>query len=380
MKQIAVLGSTGSIGTSCLEVVRALSDRLAVFALTAHHNARLLSEQAEIFSPRFAVLCDRESAKDWPGKTLPTELLVGAEAVANVASLPDVDIVVSGIVGAAGLFGTWAAVEAGKTVAIANKETLVVAGPLVMEKAGQTGATLIPVDSEHSAVFQALQAGNRKEVRRVVLTASGGPFRGWTFEQMQTVTPEMALAHPTWNMGPRITIDSATMLNKALEVIEAKWLFGLEADQIEVVVHPQSVIHSFVEFVDGSVIAQLSPPDMKLPIQYALTYPERLEGTSPSMDWTKTQCLELSRPDLDAFPGLKLGFEVARRGGSSGAVLNAAKERAVDRFLNREIRFTDIPRACQAVLDAHDFDPSPTLSDLIQLDGWARKETTRWKA
>jgi 1-deoxy-D-xylulose-5-phosphate reductoisomerase len=380
MKQIAVLGSTGSIGTSCLEVVRSLSDRLAVFALTAHHNARLLAEQAEIFSPRFAVLCDRESARDWPGIVLPTELLVGPEAVEIIASLPEVDIVVSGIVGAAGLHGTWAAVEAGKTVAIANKETLVVAGPLVMEKAAQTGATLIPVDSEHSAVFQALQAGNRKEVKRIVLTASGGPFRGWTLEKMQTVTPEMALAHPTWNMGPKITIDSATMLNKALEVIEAKWLFGLEADQIEVVVHPQSVIHSFVEFVDGSVIAQLSPPDMKLPIQYALTWPERLPGTSPSMDWKAAQSLELSPPDLDAFPGLKLGFEVARRGGSSGAVLNAAKERAVDRFLNHEIRFTDIPRASKAVLDAHDFDPSPTLSDLIKLDGWARKETTRWKA
>jgi 1-deoxy-D-xylulose-5-phosphate reductoisomerase len=197
---------------------------------------------------------------------------------------------------------------------------------------------------------------------------------------MQTVTPEMALAHPTWNMGPKITIDSATMLNKALEIIEAKWLFGLEADQIEVVVHPQSIIHSLVEFVDGSVIAQLSPPDMKLPIQYALTYPDRLEGTTTAMDWKISHTLEVSPPDLDAFPGLKLGFEVARRGGSSGAVLNAAKERAVDRFLNREICFTDIPRACKAVLDAHDFDPSPTLPDLIRLDGWARKETTRWQA
>lgn len=380
MKQIAVLGSTGSIGTSCLEVVRSLSDRLKVFALTAHQNARLLAEQVEIFSPRFAVLCEQDAAKTWNGKGLGTKLLVGAEAVAKVASLPEVDIVVSGIVGAAGLHGTWAAVEAGKTVAIANKETLVVAGPLVMDKAARTGATLIPVDSEHSAVFQALQSGKPKEVKRIVLTASGGPFRGWTLEQMQAVTPEMALAHPTWNMGPRITIDSATMLNKALEIIEAKWLFGLEADQIEVVVHPQSVIHSFVEFVDGSVIAQLSPPDMKLPIQYALTFPERLKGPSPAMDWKKTHSLELSPPDLDAFPGLKLGFEVARRGGSSGAVLNAAKEAAVERFLNREIRFTDIPRACKAVLDAHDFDPSPTLSDLIRLDGWARKETTRWQA
>ncbi len=336
----------------------------------------------EIFSPRFAVLSDREAAATCEGRGFPqkTELLRGAEAIEQVASLPEVDVVVSGIVGAAGLRGTWAAVEAGKTVAIANKETLVMAGPLVMEKAAQTGATLIPVDSEHSAVFQALQAGQNREVRRVVLTASGGPFRGWTREKMRNVTPEMALDHPTWTMGPKITIDSATMLNKALEIIEAKWLFGLEADQIEVVVHPQSVIHSFVEFVDGSVIAQLSPPDMKLPIQYALTWPERVEGTSPKVDWTQSHAWELSPPDLDAFPGLELGFEVARRGGSSGAVLNASKEVAVDRFLNREISFTDIPRACKAVLEAHEFDPSPTLSDLIRLDGWARKETTRWQA
>ena len=381
MKQIAVLGSTGSIGTSCLDVVRSHSDRLSVFALTAHRNARLLAEQAEIFSPRFAVLSDGEGPELGDGVAFPksTELLWGAEAVEKVASLPEVDIVVSGIVGAAGLLGTWAAIEAGKTVAIANKETLVVAGPLVMEKAARTGATLIPVDSEHSAVFQALKSGRPQEIKRIVLTASGGPFRGWTREEMKSVTPEMALDHPTWNMGPKITIDSATMMNKALEIIEAKWLFGLEADQIEVVVHPQSIIHSFVEFVDGSVIAQLSPPDMKLPIQYALTYPERVPGTSPKMDWTRAQALELSPPDLDAFPGLQLGFEVARAGGSSGAVLNAAKEAAVERFLKHEITFIDIPRACKAVLEAHEFDPSPTLSDLIRLDGWARKETTRWQ-
>jgi 1-deoxy-D-xylulose-5-phosphate reductoisomerase len=382
MKQIAVLGSTGSIGTSCLDVVRSLSDRLSIFALTAHANAQLLAEQSQVFSPRFAVLSglDAGTLPDRPAFPQTTELLWGAEAIEQVAAMPEVDVVVSGIVGAAGLRGTWAAIEAGKTVAIANKETLVVAGPLVMEKAAQTGATLIPVDSEHSAVFQALQAGQPREVRRVVLTASGGPFRGWTLDQMRNVTPEMALDHPTWNMGPKITIDSATMLNKALEVIEAKWLFGLDADQIEVVVHPQSIIHSFVEFVDGSVIAQLSPPDMKLPIQYALTWPERVPGTSPAMDWTQSHLLELSPPDLDAFPGLKLGFDVARRGGSSGAVLNAAKESAVERFLNHEISFIDIPRACKAVLEAHEFDPSPTLSDLIRLDGWARKETTRWQA
>ena len=382
MKQIAVLGSTGSIGTSCLDVVRSLGQRLAVFALTAHRNLDVLVEQAKIFSPKFAVLSDGGAARQCGEGRFPagTSLLTGADAIEAVAAMPEVDTVVSGIVGAAGLRGTWAAIEAGKTVAIANKETLVVAGPLVMKKAAQTGATLIPVDSEHSAIFQALKAGRPSEVRRVVLTASGGPFRGWSKAQMANVTPEMALAHPTWNMGPKITIDSATMLNKALEIIEAKWLFGLEADQIEVVVHPQSIIHSFVEFVDGAVIAQLSPPDMKLPIQYALTWPERVSGLSPKMDWTATQTLELAPPDLDAFPGLELGFEAARRGGSSGAVLNAAKETAVDRFLKHDLSFNDIPRACKAVLNAHEFDPSPTLSDLIRLDGWARKETTRWQA
>ena len=381
MKQIAVLGSTGSIGTSCLEVVRSLDHRLAVFAITAHRQWELLAEQAAEFSP--AMPCwaiPRRKIPARPAGSLKIRnCCSGRRPSKTFAAMPEVDIVVSGIVGAAGLRGTWAAIEAGKTVAVANKETLVVAGPLVMAKAAETGATLIPVDSEHSAVFQALNAGRPREVRRVVLTASGGPFRGWTREQMRNVTPEMALAHPTWNMGPKITIDSATMMNKALEIIEAKWLFGLEADQIEVVVHPQSIIHSFVEFVDGSVIAQLSPPDMKLPIQYALTWPERTQGISPAMDWSQAYALELSPPDLDAFPGLQLGFEVARRGGSSGAVLNAAKEVAVERFLNYDLPFTEIPRACKAVLEAHEFDPSPTLTDLLRLDGWARKETTRWQ-
>jgi 1-deoxy-D-xylulose-5-phosphate reductoisomerase len=218
------------------------------------------------------------------------------------------------------------------------------------------------------------------EVKRIVLTASGGPFRGWSGDRLEEVTPPMALAHPTWDMGPKITIDSATMMNKALEVIEAKWLFGLEPDQIEVIVHPQSIVHSFVEFIDGSVIAQLSPPDMKLPIQYALTYPQRLDGISPKMNWTDTFQLDFAPPDLDAFPALRLGFEVARTGGTAGAVLNAANEVAVERFLHGELRFNDIPRACRAVLEAHEFSAAPTLSELLRLDRWAREETTRWSS
>lgn len=380
VKRIAVLGSTGSIGTSCLDVLSAAPERLRPVALTAHRRWEQLAEQCRQFQPACAVVTDESLAGEVRRDAFPaaTRLLFGAEGAAEVARSPEVDVVVAGIVGAAGLQGAWAAVEAGKTLAIANKETLVVAGPLVMDLAARTGAHLLPVDSEHSAIFQAMQAGRRSEVRRVVLTASGGPFRGWTAERLKEVTPELALRHPTWDMGPKITVDSATMMNKALEVIEARWLFGLRADQIAVVVHPQSIVHSMVEFVDGSMMAQLSPPDMRLPIQYALSYPERNEGVCRRMDWTQRLDLEFHPPDVDAFPALSLGFEVAERGGTAGSVLNAANEIAVDRFLRRELKFSDIPRACRAVLDAHDFSPSPTLSELMRLDRWAREETARW--
>ncbi|MEX0704043.1 MAG: 1-deoxy-D-xylulose-5-phosphate reductoisomerase [Planctomycetales bacterium] len=380
MKRIAVLGATGSIGTNCLEVVARHHDRMRAAALTAHRNWSLLAEQCRRFRPRWAVVGDAALRDEVDRRAFPveTELLFGPEAVERVASESDVDVVVAAIVGAAGLRGTWAALESGKTIALANKETLVVAGALARKLARRTGATLLPVDSEHSAVFQALQAGRPEEVRRIVLTASGGPFRGWPAGKLAEVTPEMALAHPTWNMGRKITVDSATLMNKALEVIEAKWLFDLEPERIEVVVHPQSIVHSFVEFVDGSVIAQLSPPDMKLPIQYALTYPERLKGLSPAMDWKQAAALTFEPPDLDAFPALALGFEVARRGGSCGAVLNAANEAAVERFLAGELRFVDIPRACRAVLEAHDFDPEPSLAELLRHDARARQEIQHW--
>lgn len=382
MPQVAVLGSTGSIGTSCLDVIDALTDEFGVAALTACSSWELLAEQCRRFQPRWAVLADdslktRVDRAQFPAET---ELLFGPENIERVAAEPDIDFVLAGIVGAAGLAGTWAAVEAGKTVGIANKETLVVAGPLIIDRARQSGSTLLPVDSEHSAVFQALRSGRKNEVRRVVLTASGGPFRGWTPERLDGVTPEMALRHPTWEMGPKITIDSATLMNKALEVIEAKWLFGLDVEQIDVVVHPQSLIHSFVEFVDGSVIAQLSPPDMKLPIQYALTYPRRTDGPCPRIDWRDTMQMDFSPPDLDAFPALKLGFEVAARGGSCGAVLNAANEAAVSRFLQGDLRFRDIPHACRAVLESHSFNSKPTLAELHQFDGWAREEIQRWRS
>ena len=295
-----------------------------------------------------------------------------------MAGAPEVDRVLSEIVGAAGLLGTWTAVEAGKVVALANKETLVVAGPLVMDLARRRGATILPVDSEHSAIFQCLKAGTAKEVRRVILTSSGGPFRGKTAKEIENVTAEEALKHPTWRMGPKISIDSATLMNKALEVIEARWLFDLKPEQIEVVVHPESVVHSMVEFVDGSVIAQLSPPDMRLPVQLALTYPDRVPGPCPMLDLTKAQTLTFEPPDRETFPALELGFEVMRRGGTAGAALNAANEAAVARFLAGEIRFPDISRACRAALDHHTFDPAPSLDDLWKVDAWARREVALW--
>ncbi len=382
MNRIAVLGSTGSIGTSCLEVIGSCPGQMSLSGITAHSNWKLLGQQSKAFCPKWAVLSDESLRNRVPRNAFSsrTELLFGPEGIERVAGDPDVDVVVSGIVGAAGLQGTWVALETGKRVAIANKETLVVAGSLVIELAGRTGATLLPVDSEHSAIFQAMHSGQSHEVRRVVLTSSGGPFRGWTRKQLDNVTPQMALAHPTWNMGPKITVDSATMMNKALEIIEAKWLFGLEVNQIDVVVHPQSIVHSFVEFVDGSIIAQLSPPDMKLPIQYALTYPARTESISPKMDWSQAMNLEFEPPDYEAFPALALGIEVSQRNGTCGAVLNAANEIAVERFLSGDLRFSDIPSACSATLKNHDFDPHPSLSDLLKLDGWAREETRRWRS
>ncbi len=382
MRRIAVLGSTGSIGTNCLDVIAAYPDALSLTGVVAHARWQLLAEQCRRFRPPIAVLADESIAPQIDRSQFPpeTELRFGAEAVRDLAASPEVDVVVSGIVGAAGLAGTWAALEQGKVVGLANKETLVIGGPLVMDLVARTGATLIPVDSEHSAIFQALQCGRRCDVRRVILTASGGPFREWPAERLENVTVESALAHPTWQMGPKITIDSATLMNKALEVIEARWLFGLSRDQIDVVVHPQSVVHSLVEYVDGSVVAQLSPPDMRLPIQYALTYPERWPGVSPRLDLRERLQLHFEPPDLERFPSLALGFEVAARGGTCGAVLNAAKEAAVQRFLGRKLKFTEIPRVCRAVLESHPFESTPTLDRLMELDRWAREETFRWTA
>ncbi len=338
-------------------------------------------EQARSARPRYLALTDPGASAEVKDQLRGSgvEVLSGPEGLIRMVQDPDADRVVSAIVGAAGLHGTWAALEAGKVVALANKETLVVAGPLVIDLARRAGGTILPVDSEHSAIFQALQAGRPKEVRRVILTSSGGPFRGRSTRELAEVTPELALRHPTWRMGPKISIDSATLMNKALEVIEARWLFDLRPDQIEVVVHPESVVHSMVEFVDGSVVAQLSPPDMRLPVQYALHYPDRAPGPCPRLDLNRAFALTFEPPDVATFPALELGFEVMRRAGTAGAALNAANEAAVARFLGGEIGFLDITRVCRAVLNHHPYDQRPTLDTLWKVDAWARQEVGRWR-
>ena len=382
---MAVLGATGSIGTATIDVARQLNqvdpeNRWHISAASGHRNTQLLAELAGgLEQPPDRVILSNNVTNDDLGpdearlRALGSRIEFGPEALVSAASDESVDVVVAAIVGRAGLESTLAAVEAGKRVALANKETLVVAGPVVSRACQQSGAELLPVDSEHSAIFQCIQAAASKP-KKLILTASGGPFRNWTPEQMDEATLESALAHPTWQMGPKITIDSATMINKALEVIEAHWLFGIPAESIEVVVHPQSIIHSMVEFEDSSVIAQLSPPDMRLPIQYALTYPRRLPCPTPEFDRKQPWNLTLEPADTTRFPGLELGFEVAAAGGTAGAVLNAANEEAVGLFLAGKIRFTDIVKGCRDVLENHTHESNPPLDRLLELDRWARGE------
>jgi 1-deoxy-D-xylulose-5-phosphate reductoisomerase len=379
-RRVVVLGSTGSIGTNCLDVIAHLGSRLEAVGLSAHSSWEALFEQARQHRPRWVTITDADAARALDRSKLSsgTQLLLGEEELVRMVTDPSVDVVVAAVVGAAGLAGTWAALEAGKTVAVANKETLVMAGALVMDLAERRGGAIVPVDSEHSAIFQALQSGRPDEVARIVLTGSGGPFRGRTRDSLANVTVAEALQHPTWRMGPKITIDSATQMNKALEIIEARWLFRLDPERIEVIIHPESMIHSFVEFADGSVIAQLSPPDMRLPIQYALTYPERLPGPARKLNWQELGAWHFEQPDPETFPALQLGYEVARRGGTCGAVLNAANEEAVRRFLAGELAFLDIPRACRATLANHNYSARPTLAELRAADRWARQEVSRW--
>ncbi|MCA9235920.1 MAG: 1-deoxy-D-xylulose-5-phosphate reductoisomerase [Planctomycetales bacterium] len=380
VKRVAVMGSTGSIGVNALEVIAASEGRLQAVALTAHSRLDELAAQAKRFRPRWVVASNAKVAAKFDRKLLPRgcEFLKGPDALVEVARQADVDVVLAGIVGRAGLESTWAALDEGKTVALANKETMVMAGELVSELIKKKGGRLLPVDSEHSALFQALSAGKTSEVARLILTASGGPFKDLPLHELQQITVAEALAHPTWDMGPKITIDSATMMNKALEIVEARWLFGVDAAKIAVVIHPQSVVHSLVEFIDGSVIAQMSPPDMRLPIQYALHYPDRVNGVAKRIDWRQTLHLNFDPPDRDRFPAIALGEEAAKVGGTAGAVLNAANEAAVQSFLDGDLHFTEIVPASRSILKAHNHESRPTLEQLVKLDKWARQEVSRW--
>jgi 1-deoxy-D-xylulose-5-phosphate reductoisomerase len=373
-KRIAILGSTGSIGTSTLDVVRHLGTDYAVTVLSAHTQLDLLATQVAEFRPSVVVVTD-EAADEadirraiGPGPAI----LRGAAGMVAAVQRDDVELVVAAVVGAAGLPAVLAAVEAGKTLALANKESLVVAGSILVPLARKNNVQILPVDSEHSAVFQAMAAGRLSEVRRVILTASGGPFRKTPLEQMRKATLADALNHPTWRMGSKITIDSATMFNKALEIIEACWLFDLPPDKVAVVVHPESVVHSMVEFVDGSVIAQLSPPDMKTPIQYALTYPERKDGCGKRLDLSRSFALHFEPPDAQRFPALAMAYQTAERSGDAGAVLNAANETAVAAFMAGRIAFGEISDVVQRTITGHSLTPGKELDDLLEADRKAR--------
>ena len=377
MQRLAILGSTGSIGKQALEVAERYPELFEIYALTANNNWQLLVEQALKYRPDSVTIANpdhyRAVKNALAGEYI--KVYTGSEAVAQAVENSRIDTVVAALVGYAGLEPTLHAVRAGKKIALANKETLVVAGETVMQLAAEYKTPVLPVDSEHSAIFQSL-AGETGGVEKVILTASGGPFLHTPKEALEKVTPEQALEHPNWSMGKKITVDSATLMNKGFEVIEAKWLFGLDAEQIEVVIHPSSVIHSMVQFCDGAIKAQLGTPDMKLPIQYALTFPERLP-MAPRLKLTGEK-LEFSAPDTDRFPCLALAYEAMRKGGNTPCVMNAANEIAVEAFLNRQIRFTDIPRIIEYCINKTDFISSPSLEDYRCSDRQARERAGRY--
>ena len=379
MKNVVILGSTGSIGKNALDVIRNLRHKYKVVGLSANSRWELLAKQVEEFKPKSVSLADGRWIKELKNK-LPqnsVQILTGTESVKEMVSKGDVDIVISAIVGAAGLPAAIEVIKNGKTLALANKEALVMAGGLIVSMAKKKGVNILPVDSEHSAIFQALRAGHPNEVKKVIITASGGPFRDYPKEKLSEVTKEEALNHPTWQMGQKITIDSATLMNKALEIIEAKWLFNLDSTQIDVIIHPESIVHSLVEFCDGSVIAQMGLPDMKVPIQFALTYPHRENGNVESLDLAKLGSLNFRKPDMDKFPALRLGYEVVEKGGTMGATLNAANEIAVQAFLERKIKFTDITKTVEHVMKKHNYIKDPDFEDIMHADEYARKETKK---
>lgn len=372
-KNIAILGSTGSIGVQTLDVARNLG--IGVSGLSAHSNIELLEKQAREFKPRILSVGTRELAAELREKLdkPEIEILYGIEGVKKVAAMPETDTVVTSIVGIAGLVPTLEAIKNHKNIALANKETLVTAGAIVMEEARRNHAAIFPVDSEHSAIYQCLNGNRHQDVKQLILTASGGPFRGRSKKSLEHVTAADALKHPNWKMGSKITIDSATLMNKGLEVIEARWLFNMEPDKIKAVVHPQSIIHSMVEYTDGSVMAQLGSPDMRIPIQLALTFPERAENDFSRLDFLKCGALTFEEPDMEAFPCLGLAFEALKAGGTMPAAMNAANEAVVGLFLAGGTGFLDIPRIVERVMQKHCVNTKPGLDDIIETDRWARK-------
>ena len=369
MKTIAVLGSTGSIGTQTLEVARANGD-LKIAALAAGRNVKLLEKQIREFSPRVVAVWEEEAARELKTAVsdLNVKIVTGMDGLIEISTLPEVEVLVTAIVGMIGIRPTVEAIRAGKDIALANKETLVTAGHIIMPLAKEHGVKILPVDSEHSAIFQSLNGENHSQIDKLLITASGGPFRGKTRADLEKVKVEDALKHPNWAMGQKITIDSATLVNKGLEVMEAKWLFHVDLDQIEVVVQPQSVIHSMVQFVDGAVIAQLGTPDMKLPIQYALYYPDRRYLTGDRLDFAKLGQITFEKPDMETFLGLPLALQASRTGGSMPTVFNAANERAVSKFLHREIGFTDIYQIIIESMEQHKVQQQPTIEDILDTE------------
>ena len=373
MKNISLLGSTGSIGKQTLEVAAANPDKMKIRVLAAHTSDTVLEEQIRAFEPDFAVLSDKEAAARlkarYNGKT---EILAGEEGLLAAATYSEVDTVLASMVGYAGLRPTMAAINCGKNIALANKETLVAAGSLVMEAVAKNNISLTPVDSEHSAIFQALQGGKEDEVKRLLITASGGPFRGKKRSELESVTLAQCLNHPNWSMGKKITVDSSTLANKGLEVIEAHWLFNMPYEKIDVVVHPQSIIHSLVEFCDGSVIAQLGEPDMRLPIQYALSYPCRYHKAFDQLDLIKAGTLTFEAPDMEAFPSLRIAIDCGKAGGTLPCVFNAANEEAVYAFLDNKIKYLDIPYITEKVASLHKNIAAPCIEDIERADAEAR--------
>jgi len=379
VKNVTILGSTGSIGVNALDVIRANPSLFRVIALAAGRNVDLLKDQIEEFRPRVVSVIDEGHARKLKAM-LPsspgTEILSGDEGYREVAAVREANTVLSAMVGAAGLLPTIEAIEAGKDIALANKETMVMAGNIIVEKASEKGIKILPVDSEHGAIFQCLVGHRRKDIRRIILTASGGPFLHLSREELRGVKPAQALKHPNWQMGGKITIDSASLMNKGLEVIEAKWFFDVPIERIQVHIHPQSVVHSLVEYIDGSVIAGLGVPDMKIPIAYALSFPERIDRPEPSLDLVKIGALEFLEPDFERFPSLKLAYDAGKIGGTMPAVLNAANEVVVEAFREEKEKFTDMPEIIERVLSSHQPKLSPSLGEILEADSWARDEAT----